>query len=78
MFNYGLLPYCVFWVISTRLSFCADVSELNSSSIFIGVESTLNAYEDETASKFRNVGTKSPDAGSSPKDTNGIQHTAKV
>ena len=32
------LPYCVFWVISRRLSFSADVSELTSLSIFIGVE----------------------------------------
>ena len=46
---------------------------------FIGVERTLYAYEDGTDRKFRNVGTKSSDAGRLPKKTQySIQHTAKV
>ena len=32
----------------------------------LGIKSTLNAYEDGTASKFRNVGTKNSDAGRLP------------
>ena len=36
---------------------------LHPSTPILGITSTLNAYEDGTASKFRNVGTKSSDAG---------------
>ena len=58
-------------------SFSADVSELSIRSIFIGVQ--LYAYEDGTHRKFRNVGTKSSDAGRLPRKTqHGIQHTEKV
>ena len=36
----------------------------------MGITSTLNAYEDGTDRKFRNVGTKSSDAGRLPKRHN--------
>ena len=48
-------------------AFSADISELTSHSVFVGV--VLYAYEDGTASKFQNVGTKSSDAGRLPKKT---------
>ena len=57
------MPYCLLDNLR-RLSFSADVSEITSRSTFIG------AYEDGTASKFRNVGTKSSDAGRLPKRHN--------
>jgi hypothetical protein len=51
----------------------------NPSTPILGISSTLYAYDDGTASKFRNVRTKSPDAGRLPKRQKyGIQHTAKV
>ena len=43
---------------------------LYPSTPILGITSTLNAYEDGTASKFRNVGTKSSDAGRLPKRHN--------
>ena len=49
-------------------AFSADISELTSHSVFVGV--VLYAYEDGTASKFQNVGTKSSDAGRLPKKYN--------
>ena len=43
---------------------------LHPSTPILGITSTLNAYEDGTASKFRNVGTKSSDARRLPKRHN--------
>ena len=43
---------------------------LYPSTQILGITSTLYAYEDGTASKFRNVGTKSSDAGRLPKRHN--------
>ena len=58
-------------------AFSGDVSERSIRSIFIGIE--LYAYENGTDKKFRNVGTKTSDAGRLPRRTQyGIQHTAKV
>ena len=43
---------------------------LYPSTPILGITSTLYAYEDGTANKFRNVGTKSSDAGRLPKRHN--------
>ena len=43
----------------------------------LGITSTLNAYEDGTSSKFRNVGTKSSDAGRLPKRHNTAFNTRR-
>ena len=63
-------------------SVSAGVSKLSIRSPFIGVErtsDTLYAYEDGTDRKFRNVGTKSSDAGRIPQKTQHcIQHKTKV
>ena len=53
------MSYCVFWVHFPYLYPLAPI---------LGITSTLNAYED--ASKLRNVGAKSSDAGRLPKRHN--------
>ena len=56
----------------SKLARAKQFPYLYPSTPILGITSTLNAYEDGTASKFRNVGTKTSDAGRFPKRHNTI------
>jgi hypothetical protein len=64
-------------LIGSRQLWVKHFPYLHPSTSILGITSTLNAYEDGTSSKFRNVGTKSSDADRLPKRQNTAFNTRR-